>query len=87
MGVDCSVPGKCGAHTLAFTVHDGDLKVGSGVPCSVTPTTCSDAMYVQALGCLNALNAPAMFTPGWIGTLRAIGSVTYGKREGPADPA
>jgi hypothetical protein len=49
---------------LEFTVHDGDLKVGSGVPGSVTPTTCSDAMYVQALGYLNALKAPAMFTPG-----------------------
>src|SRR5258705_896240 len=52
------------AQTLAFTVHDGDLKVGSGVPGSATPTTCSDAMYLQALGYLNALNAPAMFTPG-----------------------
>ena len=49
---------------LEFTVHDGDLKVGSGVPGSTTPTTCSDAMYVQALGYLRALNAPAMFTPG-----------------------
>jgi len=52
------------AHDLAFTVHDGDLKVGSGVPGSTTPTTCSDAMYLQSLGYLNALNAPAMFTPG-----------------------
>jgi hypothetical protein len=49
---------------LAFTVHDGDLKVGSGVPGSKTPTTCSNEMYAQALGYLNALNAPAMFTPG-----------------------
>ena len=30
---------------LAFTVHDGDLKVGSGVPGSKTPTTCSNEMY------------------------------------------
>ncbi len=52
------------AQKLAFTVHDGDLKVGSGVPGSATPTTCSDAMYLQSLGYLNALNAPAMFTPG-----------------------
>ena len=52
------------AQRLAFTVHDGDLKVGSGVPGSTTPTTCSDAMYLQSLGYLNALNAPAMFTPG-----------------------
>ena len=27
-------------------------------------TTCSDAMYLHSLGYLNALNAPAMFTPG-----------------------
>ena len=51
-------------HDLEFTVHDGDLKVGSGVPGSTTPTTCSDAMYLQALGFLKMLNAPAMFTPG-----------------------
>lgn len=49
---------------LAFTVHDGDLKAGSGTPGSVTPTTCSDALYVQALGFFNALKAPAMLTPG-----------------------
>jgi hypothetical protein len=49
---------------LEFTVHDGDLKVGSGVPGSATPTTCSDAMYLQALGYLKMLKAPAMFTPG-----------------------
>lgn len=49
---------------LAFTIHDGDLKAGSGTPGSVTPTTCSDAMYVQALGFFNALRAPAMLTPG-----------------------
>jgi hypothetical protein len=42
---------------LAFTVHDGDLKVGSGSPCD-------DALYLQALGYLKALRAPAMFTPG-----------------------
>ena len=49
---------------LAFTIHDGDLKAGSGTPGSVTPTTCSDALYVQALGFFNALRAPAMLTPG-----------------------
>lgn len=49
---------------LAFTVHDGDLKAGSGTPGSVTPTTCSDTLYVQALGFFNALKAPAMLTPG-----------------------
>jgi hypothetical protein len=49
---------------LAFTVHDGDLKGGNGTPGSVTPTICSDALYVQALGYFNALHAPAMLTPG-----------------------
>jgi len=51
-------------HELAFTVHDGDLKAGNGTPGSVTPTTCSDALYVQALGFFNDLRAPAMLTPG-----------------------
>ncbi len=49
---------------LAFTAHNGDLKAGSSTPNSVTPTTCSDALYAQALAYFNALNAPAMFTPG-----------------------
>jgi len=49
---------------LAFTVHDGDLKGGNGIKDSVTPTTCSDALYTQALGFFNALKAPAAFTPG-----------------------
>jgi hypothetical protein len=49
---------------LAFTVHDGDLKAGNGTLGSVTPTICSDALYVQALGYFNALKAPAIFTPG-----------------------
>jgi len=49
---------------LAFTVHDGDLKAGNGTPGSVTPTICSDALYVQGLGFFNSLHAPAMLTPG-----------------------
>jgi hypothetical protein len=49
---------------LAFTVHDGDLKAGSAIAGSTTPTTCSNAMYDQALAYLNSLKAPAMFTPG-----------------------
>jgi hypothetical protein len=49
---------------LDFTVHNGDLKAGNGTPGSVTPTTCSDALYEQALGYFNSLKAPAMFTPG-----------------------
>src|SRR5262245_2541706 len=51
-------------HDLAFTVHDGDLKAGNGTPGSVTPTICSDALYVQALGFFNSLRAPAILTPG-----------------------
>jgi hypothetical protein len=49
---------------LEFTVHDGDLKAGNGTPGSVTPTICSDALYVQALGFFNSLRAPAILTPG-----------------------
>src|SRR5262245_692218 len=49
---------------LAFTVHDGDLKAGNGIPGSVTPTTCDDALYTQALGFFNALTAAAIVTPG-----------------------
>jgi hypothetical protein len=52
------------AHDLAFTVHDGDLKGGNSTANSVTPTTCNDALYLQALGYFNALKAPAAFTPG-----------------------
>src|SRR5262245_20534433 len=42
---------------LAFSVHDGDLKQGSGSPCN-------DALYQRALGWFDSLQAPAMFTPG-----------------------
>jgi hypothetical protein len=45
------------AQNLVFTVHDGDLKAGSGTPCD-------EAMYARGLAYLNALEAPAMFTPG-----------------------
>src|SRR5882757_3687878 len=48
---------------LEFTAHDGDLKAGNSTPNSTTPTTCSDALYVQALGYFNWLKAPAIFTP------------------------
>src|SRR5439155_17576187 len=41
---------------LAFTVHDGDLKAGSG--------PCPDSLYTDALARFNSLEAPAMFTPG-----------------------
>jgi hypothetical protein len=49
---------------IAFSVNDGDLKAGNGIPGSATPTTCSDALYAQGLGFLNSLRQPAMFTPG-----------------------
>src|SRR5712671_305252 len=42
------------AQDLTFTVHDGDLKAGNGIPGSTTPTTCSDALYTQALNFFNA---------------------------------
>jgi hypothetical protein len=47
---------------LAFTVHDGDLKQGSGT--QAIPSPCDDALYINALGYLNSLQAPAIFTPG-----------------------
>jgi hypothetical protein len=68
---------------LEFTVHDGDLKVGSGVPGSSTPTTCSDALYTQGLGFLNSLVGAAMFTPGdndWVDCDRASNG-GYNSRE------
>ena len=44
------------AQNLAFTVHDGDLKAGSG--------PCPDSLYSDALARFNSLDAPAIFTPG-----------------------
>ena len=41
---------------LAFSVHDGDLKAGSG--------PCPDSLYTDAKAMFNSLRAPAMFTPG-----------------------
>jgi hypothetical protein len=49
---------------ISFSVHDGDLKAGSGTPGSATPTTCSDALYQQSIKYLNSLQQPAFFTPG-----------------------
>jgi hypothetical protein len=49
---------------ISFSIHDGDLKAGSGTPGSVTPTTCGDALYTQALGYFNSLRQPAFFTTG-----------------------
>ncbi len=45
------------ARHLRFSVHDGDLKAGSN-------SLCDDALYHQALDYFDALQAPAMFTPG-----------------------
>jgi hypothetical protein len=41
---------------LAFTVNDGDLKQGTG--------NCDNALYTRSLNYLNALEAPAILTPG-----------------------
>jgi hypothetical protein len=49
---------------IQFSVHDGDLKAGNSIPGSVTPTTCADALYTQALGYFNSLQQPAMFATG-----------------------
>ncbi len=45
------------AERLKFTVHDGDLKQGSG-------SLCDDALYYRALGWFNSFRGAAMFTPG-----------------------
>ena len=45
------------ATRLAFTVHNGDLKQGSG-------SLCDDNLYYRVLSIFDALRAPAMFTPG-----------------------
>lgn len=52
------------SQNLAFTAHNGDLKAGNSTLNSVTPTTCSNDLYAQAVGYFNALKAPAVFTPG-----------------------
>jgi hypothetical protein len=54
------------ANSLKFTVHDGDLKQGSG-------SLCDDNLYLQSQAFFNQLRAPAMFTPGdndWTDCLR-----------------
>jgi hypothetical protein len=53
---------------IQFSVHDGDLKAGNAIAGSMTPTTCQNtaepSIYSQALGYLNSLQKPAIFTPG-----------------------
>lgn len=64
------------ANRLMFTVHNGDLKQGSGSPCD-------DALYERAVGWFNALEAPAVFTPGdndWVDCDRASNG-GYNSRE------
>ena len=45
------------ANDLRFSVHDGDLKAGSG-------SRCDDALYDRARGWFDSLRGAAMFTPG-----------------------
>ena len=64
------------ANRLKFTVHDGDLKQGSGSPCD-------NALYAKSLAIFNSLRAPAMFTPGdndWTDCDRASNG-SYSSRE------
>ncbi len=53
---------------IEFSVHNGDLKAGNSIPGSKTPTTCQTTVeptiYSQGLGYFNALEKPAIFTPG-----------------------
>jgi hypothetical protein len=49
---------------LQFTVNDGDLKAGNGVGGNPASSNCDDPLYDRALAWLNALDKPAMFTPG-----------------------
>ena len=56
------------SQNLSFSVHDGDLKAGSGV--------CTDSVYLQGLAYFQALSAPAIFTPGdndWVDCDRTAG--------------
>ncbi len=64
------------AQRLAFSVHDGDLKQGSG-------SLCDDNLYYHALSFFDALQSPAMFTPGdndWVDCDRASNG-GYNSRE------
>jgi hypothetical protein len=52
------------AADVQFTVNDGDLKAGNGLTGNPPSANCDDALYDRALGWLNSLEKPAMFTPG-----------------------
>src|SRR5947199_3029480 len=49
---------------IQFSVNDGDLKAGNGTTGSPPSSNCTNELYAQALGWLNSLERPAMFTPG-----------------------
>ena len=49
---------------IQFTVNDGDWKAGNGPTANPPSSNCDDALYARALGWLNSLERPAMFTPG-----------------------
>ena len=49
---------------IQFTVNDGDLKAGNGTSGNPPSAGCDDPLYERALGWLNSLEKPAMFTPG-----------------------
>jgi hypothetical protein len=44
------------ASDIQFSIHDGDLKAGSG--------PCPNTLYTDALAMFNSLQKPAIFTPG-----------------------
>src|SRR5215471_9093111 len=49
---------------IQFSVNDGDLKAGNGTSGTPPSSNCDNALYDRALGWLNSLDKPAMFTPG-----------------------
>ena len=59
------------AQRLLFTVHNGDLKAGSG-------SLCDDALYYQARDWFDALDGAAMFTPGQDGWVMSAWAAAVG---------
>src|SRR5262245_65226938 len=49
---------------IQFSVNDGDLKAGNGTGGTPPSSNCDNALYDRALGWLDSLDKPAMFTPG-----------------------
>jgi hypothetical protein len=52
------------AAQIQFTVNEGEWKAGNGTTANPPSSNCDDALYARALGWLNSLERPAMFTPG-----------------------